>query len=315
MTMKFLITLGLVTALSVPSLSAFDFQVKNIEKVPLKGVPEAFHPVFTADGKSLLVTSEGYDGLGIVSLNDGQYRQLSNRAGAGYKFAQNADGSRILLRENDFMTQKLSLYVVDVATSTEECIAPLVEHTNTLMLNGDMAVYAEPVQRSVKTHRIASLKADKTTNINSTILTEEDLKLVLYVNGKRTEVDPIMDTEGRDVNYCWSSLSPEGNRMLFVAGNDAYTSLLDGSDLIKLGPIHAPVWYDNTTVVAMKDSDDGHFFTASDIVVADIHTAETMQLTPLTDEIKMYPTVSPDRSRIAFHTTQGNLYIINLETK
>ena len=315
--MKLFITLALAASLAVPSLSAFNFKVKSIERVPLKGASEAFHPVFTPDGKSLVVTSEAYDGLGIVSLQDGQYRRLSNREGAGYKFAQNADGSQILLRENDFITQKLSLYVVDVATATEECVAPVVEHTNTLKYDAGVIVYAEPVQQKITTHvnprEVRPMSVS--TAAAQPLLTEEDLKLVLYSNGTRTLIDPILEAEGRDVNYCWSSLSPDGSRMLFVAGNDAYTSRLDGSDLIRIGAIHAPVWKDNNTVVAMLDSDDGHFFTKSDIVVAYVRTGETMQLTPVTDDIKMFPSVSPDGSRIAFHTTKGELYIINLETK
>lgn len=313
--MKFLITLAMAIALAVSQLSAFNFQVKSIERVPLNGIAEAFHPVFSADGSSLFVTSESYDGLGIVNLKDGRFRKLSDRAGAGYKFAQSADGSHVVLRENDFLTQKLSLYLLDVASATEECVVPVMEHTNTLALVDGKVLYAEPAQRKINSHTLRKLSPANGNESVATILTEEDLKLVLYRNEERTEIDPVMQATGRDLNYCWSSLSPDGTRMLFVAANDAYTCRLDGSDLVNLGPIHAPVWLDNNTVIAMKDSDDGHFFTASDIVAADIRTAETMQLTPVTDEIKMFPSVSPDGSRIAFHTTQGNLYIINLETK
>lgn len=283
----------------------------------MEGTTEAYHPVFSRDGKSLLVTSEGFDGLGIISLSDGKYRKLSDRQGAGYKFAQSEDGESIVLRENDFLTQKLSLYLVDVATADEECIVPVAEHTNTLTFSNGVVAYAEPVERKVITRVDPALRRTMNTGniVVRPILTEEDLKLVLYTDGTRTEIDPIMSTEGRDVNYCWSSLSPDGSKMLFVAANDAYTCLLDGSDLTKLGPIHAPVWRDNSTVIGMLDKDDGHFFTESDIVAADVNTAEIMQLTPRTDEIKMFPSVSPDGNRIAYHTTAGEIYIINLENK
>ena len=313
--MRKICTFAMVALLAIPSVSALDIRVASIDAVPLKGVSEAYHPVFSVDGQSLYVTSEGYDGLGVVDIATGNYRQLSVRPGAGYRFAQNSDGSQLVCRENDFMTQKLSLYVVDVATGTEECIVPVAEHTNTLLLDGGVVAYAEPMQKKVVTHidpkSPRKLSVDKVAN--ETILTEEDLKLVLYTPGKRIEIDPVLTATGRDVNYCWSSLSPDGAKMLFVAGNDAYTCNLDGSELVNLGPIHAPVWRGNDMVVGMLDSDDGHFFTASDIVAADIRTAERVQLTPQTDEIKMYPSVAPDGSRIAFHTTEGRLYIINLE--
>ncbi len=312
--MKFLLTLALTAALASPSLCAFDFQVKNIERVPVKATSETFHPVFSADGKSLIVTSEAYQGLGTVSLADGKYRRLTDRDGAGYRFAQNADGSQIVVRENDFITQKLSLYLIDVEQATEECIMPVVENTNTLVLNEGVVAFAEPVERKVVTRIDPRTPRTMAAKVAATpLLTEEDLKLVLYKDGQRIEVDPIMATTGEDVNYCWSSLSPDGQRMLFVARNDAYTCRLDGSDLVNLGPIHAPVWRDNNTVVGMNDADDGHFFTSSNIVAADIKSAEVIQLTPDSDEIKMYPAVSADGNRIAYHTTDGDIYIINLE--
>lgn len=315
--MRKLFTLAAISIVVTPSLCAFNFQVKNIEQVPVKGVSEVYHPVFSVDGSSLFVTSEGYDGLGVISLQNGEYRQLSERSGAGYRFAQDNSGSQIVIRENDFITQKLSLYVVDLATGNEECVVPVAEHTNTITIKNGVIAYAEPVRKTLMTRVDPKVLSPLMTTdaTRHTLLTEEDLKLVLYVEGVRTEIDPILNTTGKDVNYCWSSLSPDGTKMLFVGGNDAYTCNIDGSDLVNLGPIHAPVWRDNEIVVGMLDFDDGHFFTASDIVAANARTAERMQLTPQTDEIKMYPSVSPDGNRIAFHTTEGNLYIINLENK
>ena len=316
--MKLFLTLAAATAIAVPQLSAFDFQVKSIERVPVKNAMEVYHPVFTPDGKSLVVSSEAYNGLGIVNLENGDYKQLSDREGAGYKYAMNEDGTQIVLRENDFLTQKLSLYLVDVESAKEECIVPVAEHTNTLKLTGGVVAYAEPIEKKVLTRVDPALRNTLAagTVASQPLLTEEDLKMVLYVDGKRTVVDPMLTATGRDdFQYCWSSISPDGSRLLFCAGNNTYTSDLDGGNLVDLGPIHAPVWRGDNTVVAMLDSDDGHFFTASDIVAADAHTAERVQLTPQTDEIKMFPSVSPDGNRIAFHTTDGKLYIINLETK
>lgn len=315
--MKLLLTAALTVAITVPQVSAFDFQVKNIEQVAVKGAPEAYHPVFSVDGQSLLVTSEGYDGLGIVGLRDGRYRQLSNRAGAGYRFAQNQDGSQIVLRENDFITQKLSLYLVDVETATEQCLVPVAEHTNALRFDRGVVAYGEPVLRRVATAvDPAALRPMSASQLASApLLTNEDLKMVLYVDGERRVIDPILETTGRDVNYTWESMSPDGTRLLFVAHNTCYTSNLDGSDLVDLGTVHAPVWRDDNTVIGMVDSDNGHFFVASDIVAVDSRTSERLRLTPESDEIKMYPSVSPDGNRIAFHTTQGKLYIINLENK
>ena len=312
--MKILLTIAAAAAIAAPSLCAFDFQVKNIEQVPVKGISEAFHPVFSNDGRSLFVTSEGMDGLGIVALDNGQYRQLSSRPGAGYRFAQNNDG-QVVVRENDFLTQKISLYLVDVEKATEECLVPVTEHTNRLVFKGGVVAYAEPELKKVITRVDPNVVRPMAVSAvaSEPFVTEEDLKMVLYVNGKRTVVDPILEQQGRDVNYIWTSISPDGKRLLFYAHEACYTSNLDGSDLVRLGAIQAPVWRDNNTVIGMNDKHDGYYFTTSDIIAVDARTGQQMQLTPETDEIKMFPSVSPDGNRIAFHTTEGKLYIINLE--
>lgn len=314
----FLLT-SAVAALAAAPAAAFNFQVSGIEKVPVAaqdGV-ETYHPVFTPDGRSLIVTSEAYDGLGIVDLEKGTARRLSSRTGAGYRFALNPEGTQVVLRENDLENQKMALYTLDLETAAEKCIEPQVEHTNTLRLNTGVAVYAEPLSRTLRVWAdpaVASVQAVSDA-MNDVLLTEEDLKLVVYRDGTRTVVDPIMDATGQDVNYCWSSISPDGQRMVFAAHNLTYTSRLDGTDLVCLGQVQAPVWYDNNTVVGMNDKDDGHMFISSDIIAVDTATAQVMQLTPETDDIKMFPSVSPDGSRIAYHTTDGELYIINLIKK
>lgn len=147
-----------------------------------------------------------------------------------------------------------------------------------------------------------------------TYVTEVDLKMVVCVNGVCRIVDPIADAYGRDVNYCWTSLSPDGKRLLFVAHNNAYTSELDGSDLVDLGPLHAPVWRDNDWVVGMIDSDDGHEITASDIyIVAARDANKSQRLTPADSDIKMYPAVSADGARVAYNTIDGDIYILDIK--
>lgn len=315
--MKFPIILATSAAALVLSanVSAMDVKVKSIERVATQAPKtETFYPIFTADGKGLFVTGEAYDGLGLIDLSDGTYKQISSRPTAGYKFVQGPGSSEVVLREIHFDSQTQSIYKVDVATAAEECVLPVIEHTNTLTFADGVIAYAEPYEKTVKTWadpRLATPMAVKKAE-QAPLLTEEDLKLVLYRGGQRTVVDPILETTGKDVNYCWSSISPDGQHLLFVAHNECYTSNLDGTDLKCYGAIHAPVWRGNDMIVGMTDADDGYFFTASDIVIADRKTAETVQLTPESDEIKMYPSVSPDGNRIAFSTLDGDIYIITL---
>lgn len=300
--------------LIIPAANAIDIKVESIERVPVRSNVGVYHPIFTPDGSQLMVSDEAYNGIGLLDIKSGAYRQLTDAPGAAYKAVISPDGSQILAREMHFDEQTVSLFTINIDNAKVTPVASHIQHVNNVAINNGIVEF--PTENAVRTWvdptmpRTMSAGDTKPT----TIVTEEDLKLVVYKDGVRNVVDPILETTGRDVNYCWSSLSPDGTRMLFVAHNDAYTSNLDGSDLVCLGILHAPVWRDDNTVVGMVDADDGHFFTASDIVIADAKTAETVQLTPVSDDIKMFPSVSPDGNRIAYHTLEGEIYIINLST-
>lgn len=316
--MKLIPNLMLAMLMAAPAAGAFNFEVTGIERVPVENNAKAFHPVFSPDGQQLFVSSENFGGLGVVNINTGKHRQISDFNAAGLNFAISPDGNSVIVRENDYFDQTVSLHHIDLTTGVTKCLARDIEHTNALRFDGESLVFADQKAEQISASWVdpSALHTKSLKNIGGEkLLTEEDLKLALYIDGVRTIVDPILDQEGRDVNYCWSSLSPNGRYMLFVAGNDAYTCALDGSELVNLGPLHAPVWRDDNTVVAMLDEDDGHFITASDIYIAERTTARRIRLTPETDEIKMFPSVSPDGNRIAFHTTDGDLYIINITEK
>ena len=80
--------------------------------------------------------------------------------------------------------------------------------------------------------------------------------------------------------------------------------------------MRAPVWRGNDYVVAMVDEDDGYFFTKSDIVIVKADGSGRMQqLTKNSSEIKMFPAVSADGSKVAFHTLEGKVYLMTIKEK
>lgn len=292
-----------VLAATIPA-GAQCLQVTGMHRVPV--AETAYHPVFSPDGKNLLVTSEAFDGLRLVSIADGQAVTLTTLPGAGYKPALSADGSAVLVRAIHPATQTMSLYSLDTRTRAVRQVAADVEHVTNLQLSDGRVRMA-----------VRGKAADAA--LPPVWLAEEDLKLALYVDGRRTVLDPVKDATGADVNYCWSSLSPDGKRALFVAHNTAYVCRIDGSGLTSLGSLHAPVWRDNNCVVGMEDVDDGHRFTASNIVAVSADGLRRQHLTQGTPgveaEMYMYPAVSADGSRIAFHTLDGALYLMTVTSK
>lgn len=308
--------LFLLASVAVASMaSAQHFKVVKTQR--FAGGTEMFHPVFTPDGKSLLVTSEGYDGLSLFDLTTKSLTKLTSIPGAGYKVAVSADSKTAVCHEIHADEQKVSLFSVDLTTKATAKLASRVSHINNVNLVENRVQFA-PEGKAMEVKPFAArkiqmkgLSASARNRVN-VYVTEEDLKVVVYNNGRRTVVDPL-STPDNDVNYCWTSLSPNRQRILFVGHDDAYTCNLDGSGLVHLGKIHAPVWCGDEYVVGMQDKDDGYIFTKSDIVVVPSRGGQIQQLTPNSAEIKMFPSVSPDGKQIAYHTLEGKIYMLTIE--
>ena len=306
------ILLSIAILASALIANAQNFEVVSNQQVNLGKNVAVYHPQFMPGGESLLVSSENYVGLGVVDLKSNSYNKLTDMPGAGYMPAISADGKSVVARSANYFKQTMSLYKINVATKETVALARDINHINRIDLNGNNLTFAV----NGRTFNKSAINGkDLSGRISSVYVTEEDLKLVVYNNGVRTVVDPL-STATRDVNYCWSSMSPDKTKLLFVAGNNAYVSDIYGNNLIPLGPLHAPVWRDNNYVVAMLDKDDGHRFTSSDIVIIKAENgAKLQQLTPASGELKMYPSVSADGNKIAYHTTEGKIYVMTIKEK
>lgn len=292
--------------------NAQQFEVTSLQEVKVDTEMPTFHPRFMPDGKTLMVCSENFNGLGLIDTQKGTYTHLTDMVAAGYYPAVSEDGNTIIVREKDYSDLSVDLYAIDLKSMTMSVIAEDYDHVNGVKFsNGTLTLsqHGIPVTKQVSKASYAIAAS------NNVYVTEEDLKVVAYVNGVRNVIDPFA-SEGRDENYCWSSLSPDGKKILFNCGNDAYVCNINGSGLVKLGSMRAPVWRGNDYVVAMVDEDDGYFFTKSDIVIVKADGSGRMQqLTKNSSEIKMYPAVSADGSKVAFHTLEGKVYLMTIKEK
>ena len=302
--------------LSVAVVSAFianaqQFNVVSVEQVPTGDHVMTFHPRFMPDG-NLLVTAENYDGLGLIDVKSGEYTLLTEMQGAGYYPVVSEDGKSILTRSMDKVNFTHDIYVLDVASKALQPVVKGINHVNQMSFNGVEAML--PIEG--KAVKKTVLKGASSASLDDLLVTEEELKIVVYANGVRTELDPLAGQFGSwDPQYIWTSLSPNKSRILFGCADNAYVCDLDGSNVVKLGEMRAPVWRGNTHIVGMIDSDDGYLYTKSDIVIVDVAGNNFQQLTPSSDEIKLFPSVSADGSKIAFHTTEGEVYIVTIKEK
>lgn len=136
-------------------------------------------------------------------------------------------------------------------------------------------------------------------------VTNEELKLVLYKDGKRTELYP----HGTACNYIWASLSPDKTMIVFNTKYGTGICDLKGKELINLGKVDAPVWYGNDYIVGMHDTHDGHNYTGSSIVIRSIDGRMTKELTSA-EEMGMYPSVSEKTGMIAYNTLNGDIHLL-----
>lgn len=305
---RILLSAAVVSALLA---NAQQFDVVSVEQVPTDNHGMTFHPRFMPDG-NLLVSALNYDGLALINVKSGEYTQLTEMQGAGYYPVISEDGKTILTRSMDKANLTQSIYVLDVDSKSLKSVAKGIAHVNQMTFNGNVAML--PIEG--KAVKKAVMKGASESSLADLLVTEEDLKIVVYANGVRTQLDPLAgQLEGCDAHYTWTSLSPDKSRILFGCNGNAYVCNLDGSEIVNLGEMRSPSWRGNTHVIGMRDEDDGYYYTKSDIVIVDVAGNNYQQLTSSSDEIKMFPSVSADGSKIAYHTTEGKIYVMTIKEK
>ena len=135
-----------------------------------------------------------------------------------------------------------------------------------------------------------------------------DGQLCVIQNGATRIISP----QGtRNASYLWPELSPDGRHICYYhSDTGTYVCDLNGKNVKPLGQLHAAKWLDNSTVVAMRDRDNGYVITSSEIVAKNISNLREQVLTPK-GVVATYPTASA--KRISFVTPKGELYLINLK--
>lgn len=156
------------------------------------------------------------------------------------------------------------------------------------------------------THTNANYRANAEDNAALRV-DNENLDLNLYRNGERIVLKP-----HGDVNYIWSSLSPDQTMILFNTKKGTAICDLNGNEIINLGQdFDAPVWYGNDYVVGMDDNHDGYFITESSIMMASVDGAVVERLSA-PEGMGMYPDVHAESGRIVYATDNGDIHLMQI---
>ena len=274
------IFLSLALAVSMMA-SAQVFEVGQLTKLNTPTDTDVKVAGVSADGSYVLITSGSNHGLRRYDVATGETTVLSTANGAGYNVQISNDGQEIVYRETKVDNQGLrknDIVRLDMATAKTATIA--------------------------KDQR--NMKAMATTGANVSV-SIDDRKIVLNKNGKNIVLAP----NGNHLSYIWPSVSPDGTKLCYyVCGNGCWVSNINGSNKQYIGhDCRAAQWYDNNTIVAMADEDDGYNTTVSAIVAYTLDGKKQV----LTDEsmIAMYPYAA--ENLIVFSTLEGKTYMLNVK--
>ena len=274
------IFLSLALAVSVMA-SAQVFEVGQLTKLNTPTDTDVKVAGVSADGSYVLITNGSNHGLRRYDVATGKTTTITTAAGAGYNVQISKDGQELVYRETSFDAQGLrknNIIRHDLATAKTATVAK--------------------AQRDMKA--MVNTGANVSVSIN-------DRKIVLNKNGKNIILAP----NGSNESYIWPSVSPDGTKLCYyVCGNGCWVANLDGSNKQYIAhACRAAQWYDNNTIVAMADEDDGHFTTASAIVA---YTLDGKKQVLTNDSmIAMYPYAA--NNVIVFSTLDGETYMLNVK--
>ncbi len=278
-------------------------EVASMEQVATPAGLVSQVATISPDGSFAVVGTMGGHQLTKVDLSTGATTVVTNNGNAN-GVTISPDGANVVFRTTAFNDKKMrltGLSSVNLATGVEkQLVAP------SRMLNAGVAVNAAGItavengQQRVKAFGAAKASAAPVASINYG-------HLDITVNGKTTTIDP----QGRG-SYLWPSISPDGTKVAYcLSGVGTFVCDLDGSNVRKIGYMHAAKWLGNDMVIGMADYDNGQEYTESTIVVSNLNGVR--QTITSKDMIALYPSASVDGKSVVFSTIDGALYRINLK--
>ena len=274
------IFLSLALAVSMMA-SAQVFEVGQLTKLNTPTDTDVKVAGVSPDGSYVLITDGANHGLRRYDVATGQTTTISTAAGAGFNVQVSANGQELVYRETSIDKQGLrknDIIRLNLATAKTSTVA-----------KGQRDMMA-----------MSTTGANLSVSIN-------DRKIVLNKNGKNIVLAP----NGAQHSYIWPSVSPDGSKLCYyVCGVGCYVSNIDGTNVRFISrDCRAAQWYDNNTLVAMADKDNGHYVTSSAIVAYTLDGKK--QVLTHNSMIAMFPYVA--EGAIVFSTVEGETYMLNVK--
>ena len=295
--------------LSLVGALALQAQVLNVTSVQRLDVPSDENKVAQAvaispQGDYLLLSTDTKQGLVKWDFATSSSQVLTDEAGTGSDVFVSEDGKQVVYGQVSFSNKRRQEAVksIDLSTGKKQTI---VKPTRDLQgIAVEKSTVATITRGQLKTKALSG----KETEMSRPLLTKHHLKLFITRNGMTTQLAP----NGVDERYIWASLSPDGNKVLYyVSGHGTFVCDVDGSNVIAMGNLTAPKWWDNNTIVGMDEVANEYTVLASSIVARTLD-GQVQKLTS-DDVIATYPIPSAQAGKIAFSTPDGKIYLITVD--
>ena len=297
---KFML-LAVAIIATLPAMHAQLLTVESIKKVPVPSGTLVDNATISPDGSFVVFSELTQKGLKKLDLNNSKTSVISTKADG---FGVRINGDDVIYREMTTDANHLRWTTVktkNLKTQREQTLVEKSRDVHALSLRGGKALVVEGKQLKSKSLVASATAPDVAVSI-------VDGQLCVSQNGSTRVISP----QGtRNASYLWPELSPDGKHICYYhSDTGTYVCDLNGKNVKPLGRLHAAKWLDNSTVVAMRDRDNGYVITASEIVAKNISNLREQVLTPK-GLVATYPTASA--KRISFVTPKGELYLINLK--
>lgn len=300
---KIMIALSLVTAM------AGQAQIMNVTSIePLnvnqedKGVQAV---AISPQGDYLLLSTDTKQGLVKWDFATQASTTVTNGEVAVSDLSISGDGQQIVYSEVSYKDKRRynAVKSIDLTSGKKQTLVKASRHQQGVTVENGTA--ATVTDGKVKLH---ALKKGAAQTMERPVLSHHHLKLYITRNGETTMLAP----NGPDEHYIWASLSPDGTRVLYyVSGYGTFVCNVDGSNVIAMGDLTAPKWWDDNTIVGTNEVDNEYDIIASSIVARTLDGQE--QVLTGNNVIATYPLPSSQSGKIAFSTPDGKIYLMTVE--
>jgi hypothetical protein len=281
-------TSGLFAQISVVQLEVLDVN------------RDAMLPVFGEDGRHMLFRSS--DGYYTYDLQTQEARRFSEN---GYDAVMDKEGRiRYRVDHNERGLRKSSIEMYDTRDQSRTTLVKPFRPDMAPQITNHGVYYIE--KKRIKSNMLMTAETAKP------LAMVWDDAVVLYSYGTAKKLKPAGDRP-----HLWPSVSPKQDKLCVVGGNDLYVSDFNGNVLFTVKDARAPQWSpDGEWIAFMRDRDDGHVITASDIFVVSADGSGITRLTDTPQHFEMYPQWSPDGTQIVCDDpATGKPVLLSLEIK